>query len=356
VTLTEVAGRAGVSPSTASHILNGQSARMRIATDTQERVRRVADELGYRANRSARSLRTRRTATIGLVCDFVSGGPYSGRMLRGASAAARDLGHLLLIGESEGDPDVEIGLVEEMVARQVDGILYTTVDTSEVRLPLTLHQHRVVLLNCVDPTVSVPAVLPDDEDAGRAVARLLASGPRTAGGVVLVGAVGPAGARRGPAASYATTRRLRALTASLRAAGLRVTGSLPCDEDVAAAEHAVAVRLNRSHPGRRPAALVCSDDRVAVGAHRAVQAVGLEVPGDVMLVVLEGSVLSESLRLATPHVVTPYAEMGALAVRRLLEDAPGRPAPGVMTVPTSLRTGGAPLPVAEVIDVTGECP
>lgn len=357
VTLTEVAVRAGVSASTASHILNGQSARMRISTDTQERVRHAAAELGYRANRSARSLRTRRTATVGLVCDFISGGPYSERMLRGASAAARDLGYLLLIGESEGDPEVELGIIEEMVARQVDGVLYATVDTSEVRLPLTLHQHRVVLLNCVDPTVSIPAVIPDDEEAGRAVASLLASVPRVAsGGVLLVGAVGAPGAQRGPVSSYATSRRLRALTSALRAAGLCVGGSLPCREEVAAALATVAARLGE---GGCPTALVCSDDRVAVGAHRAVQAFGLEVPHDVVLVALEGSLLSESLRLTIPHLVTPYAEMGALAVSRLLEDAPERPVPGVVTVPTALRTGHpreAPLPVAHVIDVTGECP
>ena len=58
VTLIDVADRAGVSTTTASYILNGRSAQMRISADTERRVRGAASDLGYRPNRSARSLRT----------------------------------------------------------------------------------------------------------------------------------------------------------------------------------------------------------------------------------------------------------------------------------------------------------
>src|SRR5690349_23222946 len=70
VTLMDVADRAGVSPTTASYILNGQSFQMRIAEATQRKVRSVAEELGYRPNRQARSLRTATTATYGVISDF----------------------------------------------------------------------------------------------------------------------------------------------------------------------------------------------------------------------------------------------------------------------------------------------
>ena len=63
VMLADVAAAAGVSATTASYILNDRGAQMRIAPETDQRVREAARRLGYRPNRSARSLRTRRTAT-----------------------------------------------------------------------------------------------------------------------------------------------------------------------------------------------------------------------------------------------------------------------------------------------------
>ena len=99
--------RAGVSTTTASYILNGRSAEMRIAPATEERVRNAATELAYRPNPSARNLRTSTTRTVGLIGDMVAGGPFAGQMIIGATTAARPLDHTVLIGESDGDPDLE---------------------------------------------------------------------------------------------------------------------------------------------------------------------------------------------------------------------------------------------------------
>ena len=79
-------------------------------------AREAADRLGYRPNRSARSLRTRRTATIGLVSDQIAGEQYGSSMLTGASLAARELDHLVVMGESGGDPDLERLLLEAVQA------------------------------------------------------------------------------------------------------------------------------------------------------------------------------------------------------------------------------------------------
>jgi LacI family transcriptional regulator len=126
VTLTDVASRAGVSTTTASYILNGRSEQMRIAPATERRVRDAVEALGYRPNRSARTLRTSHTATIGLISDFLAGGHFSSQMLLGAGAAARSADHLLLIGETDGDPSVEAAYIDELLDRQVDGIIYAT--------------------------------------------------------------------------------------------------------------------------------------------------------------------------------------------------------------------------------------
>ena len=178
-TLTDVARRAGVSVTTASYILNGRSSQMRISAETARRVKAAMQDLDYRPNWSARTLRRSSTQTIGLISDFVASGAFSSQLLTGASAAARQCDHLLVIGETMGDRAAEELLIEEMVERQVDGIIYATLAASIVQVPEKLRHVRAVLLNCLDPERDLPAVLPDDLMGGRlAVEHLLAAGVR----------------------------------------------------------------------------------------------------------------------------------------------------------------------------------
>jgi DNA-binding LacI/PurR family transcriptional regulator len=74
VTIREVARKAGVSVSTVSHALNGRG---RVDTQTRARIQRVAGELGYHANRSARALRSGRTGTLGLLLPHAVAAPFA---------------------------------------------------------------------------------------------------------------------------------------------------------------------------------------------------------------------------------------------------------------------------------------
>src|SRR5680860_916034 len=134
-TLADVARRAGVSRTTASYVLNGRADQMRIAPDTVLRVQHVVDELGYRPNRVAQNLRTATTRTIGLLSDHVASGHYASSMLIGASVAARRSDHLMVIGESQGDRELEDQLIRDMLDRQVDGFAYMRLVTSRVTVP-----------------------------------------------------------------------------------------------------------------------------------------------------------------------------------------------------------------------------
>lgn len=330
VTLAEVAGRAGVSTTTASYILNDRSAQMRISPETDLRVRRAALDLGYRPNRSARSLRTSRTATIGLISDFAAGGHFASQMLRGAGATAHQRDHLLLIGESEGDPDVELALVDEMADRQVDGIIYARVATSEVHLPGALLSQNLVLLNCVDPGAGVRAVLPDERAGGRSAADAIVRGG-VRGDVLLVGG------DPGPVVTSGRERR-QGVEDVLSSRGREVAAVVDCDWDVLVGYAAVLARLSA---GPRPGALVCMNDRLAMGAYRALDESGLAVPGDVSVVSFDGSELAGWLRPTLTSVAMPYEQMGSLAVERLLETGSVPVDDPVLRVPMPLLEGGS---------------
>ena len=346
VTLSDVAARAGVSTTTASYIVNGRSAQMRIAADTEQRVRAAVVELGYRPNRNARSLRTSTTSTIGVITDFVASGMFASRMLGGANAAARAHDHLLVIGETEGDPAVRELLVDEMLERQVDGIIYITRTTLTTPLPDRLMAGRTVMLNCVDPEGRAPAVLPDEHSGGRVAAdALLAAGVRE--GVYVVGEDPTPHALAGPL-------RLAGITERFAEEGVELSGVLPCEWSVDAAYGALRPWLEAGH---RAHGLICLNDRVAMGTYQALAEHGLHVPGDVSIVSFDGSELAGWLRPRVASVELPFVAMGARAVELLLADETAPGAPVLVPMPLipgeSVRTAPRPARASSAAS-TGE--
>lgn len=319
--LRDVAARAGVSPSTASAVLNGRHVQARIPPVTQQRVQAAAVELGYRPNLAARNLRSRTSRIVALVSDAIAAEPYAGEMVRGACAAAVTHGRLLVIAETDGSRAVEDDLVRGMADRQIDGLVYGCLATRRVRLSAVVRALPVVLLNCEDDPLPGPAVIPDEIEGGREAARgLIAAGHRR--GIFVVG-------ERHPEAP-AGQRRLRGIRAELAAAGCAPAEPVDCDWTPEGGRAAVTALLARLRPG----ALICLNDRIAFGAYQAVQHAGLRVPDDISVVAFDDSVMADWLDPGLSSVVLPHYEMGRLAVDLLIK---GDRAPVVHRVRMFLR-------------------
>lgn len=312
VTLADVAVMAGVSVTTASYILNGRSEEMRISDGAALRVRSAAERLVYRPNRNAQSLRTASTSAIGLISDHVASGPYASQMLGGASAAARADDHVLIIGETQGDPVLEAKLIDEMLERRVDGIIYVTLSTSEVTVPSLLRDHRAVLLNCVDAAGAFPSVVPDEYQGGRLAARSLLAAGRGAEVFVIGEEADPLG--------IPGRERLRGISDEMTAAGRSLAGVVPCLWSVVPAYEATMDFLGT---GARPSAVVCLNDRIGMGVYQAFAERGIRIPADVAAVSFDGSELATWLRPALTSVAIPYADLGTVAVDMLLNGSVG---------------------------------
>ena len=154
-----------------------------------------------------------------MISDHVASGSYASRMLTGAFTAARSSNHLLVIGETEGDPDVERRLIGEMLDHQVDGILYATLATSELPVPPLLADQRLVMLNCLDVAGNAPAVVPDEHEGGRTAADVLIAAGRESQ-VRVVGQDSDPRAIAGP-------MRLRGVRERLAEVGAELGGSSP---------------------------------------------------------------------------------------------------------------------------------
>jgi LacI family transcriptional regulator len=309
-----------VSPTTASFVLAGRDD-MRISAEARLRVRRAAADLEYRPNLTARSLRTKVTQTIALVSDTIATGPYGGAMVRGALSAALEEDHLLFVTETGGDPGVEARLVDDLLARQVDGFAYASAYTRTVTVPDVLLGHPAVLVNCTSDG-ALPAVVPDERQGGRDAARtLLARGHRD--GIVVLGET--------PPGVYAARERLAGIEEALAEGGSRITGVLECSWWPAAAYEALRHALAA---GPAPLAVICLNDRIAFGAYQAAQEAGLTIPDRLSVVSFDDSDLAGWLRPGLTSVALPHYELGRRAVRLLLEADAGA---GTLLVPMPVR-------------------
>jgi LacI family transcriptional regulator len=336
VTLTEVARRAGVSRSAASFALNGRTD-LRISEETSARVRRAAEELGYSPNTTARTLRTGKSGTVALISDFIGTTSFANAMVRGALQTLRDADTLLYTVDTQGDPDVEAKLLQNLLDRDVDGFLYASMFTRQVDVPPLTRNAPLVLLNCVSP--DIPAVIPDERGAGEtAAAALLDAGHRDA--IWFVGSFPPgftgAAAWNGWS-PLALTERLDGIQARLADAGTALAGTAPIetDWDVENGRAAVTRLLGT---GARPSALICANDALAVGAYHALSVAGLRVPEDVSVIGFDGSALTQAVLPRLTSVALPYEELGRIAAGMLLQ---GDPASRPHRVPMPLVPGAS---------------
>ncbi|MEU6020013.1 LacI family DNA-binding transcriptional regulator [Micromonospora sp. NPDC047134] len=326
-TLADVAKRAGLSKTAASMVLNGREG-TRLSAQAHQRVFAAAEELGYRPNVAARSLRTRKTATIAFVSDIVATTRFAGDLIRGALDAAREHDHVLLIAETQGDAAFERYAIETILDRQVDGVIYAAMATRRLSVPPAILSGPVVLLNATSAAAELPGVLPDDEGAGVTVAEtLIGYGHRDR--IALIGR--NRRKERDPEISLAAEARLRGIRATLAAAGvsLQVEGFCP---DWLPEHGYTATRALLGRPDR-PTAIICMNDRLAFGAYQALGEAGLRIPEEISVISFDDDPTASWLRPRLSTAALPHEQMGRRAVELLLDGQ----APKQVRVPMPLR-------------------
>ncbi len=175
VRLTDVAARAGVSTATVSRVLNGLGP---TSEDVRGRVLHAAKELDYHPNWLARSLRARRTNTVGLVLPDIEN-PFFTSLVKGAERAAGTRGWNLILCNSDEDVAREEALVRTLAERKIDGLLLCAAAGPHAYLARYQGHLPVVAVNRLIPGASVPSVTADNErGAYDAAAHLLAKGLR----------------------------------------------------------------------------------------------------------------------------------------------------------------------------------
>lgn len=310
--LADIAAQAGVSEATVSRVLNGKPG---VAAATRESVLAALDVLGY--ERPVK-LRRRSEGLVGLITPELENPVFPAFAQVIAQGLTRQ-GYTPVLATQTPGGSTEDELTEMLVDRGVAGIIFvsglhadTTADTGRYER-LRGQGVPFVLINGFSTGVRAPFVSPDDRAAMRLAVTHLASLGHERVGLAL-----------GPERFVPVQRKIEGFTQSVREhfgtdPGELVQHSLFTLEGGQAAASALL--------DRGCTAVVCASDMMALGAIRAARQRGLSVPGDVSVIGFDDSPL---IAFTDPPLTTirqPVTAMGQAAVRALLEEIGGTPAP-----------------------------
>ncbi|NIK58512.1 LacI family DNA-binding transcriptional regulator [Kribbella shirazensis] len=305
-----IAERAGVHPSTVSRILRRPPGPRRADfAATELKVREIAEELGYRPDLTAASLRTRRSFVVGVLLPQLHDVVLA-TILSGIDTAAFRLGYQTIVTTTSGDSERRRQRLEMLLSRRVDGLIIGDATLDEdiytaLRRPRTPH----VLVN--HRARGHVAVTGDDQLGGRLAAEhLLDAGHRTVGVIA-----GP----RYPTA----LDRVRGFTQVYDRAGCPVPDGyvVHSEFDPEGGRRAARELLGLSP---RPTALFAVNDSAAIGAMGVLRDEGLQVGRDVALVGYNDIAMARDLPVPLTSVHAPLVEMGEQAATLLIDLIDGK--------------------------------
>jgi len=311
LTMKDIAAHVGVSVSSVSLVLSGRG-EGRVNASVAERIKSVADELGYVPNQLARSLKTKQSRTIGVVSDQVATVPFSGHMLAGAQQAAWERGYMLMLIDTYGNDEVQTPAVQSLLQRNIEGLIIATNFHKLVELPLVPPTLPVVILdgrpNDEHAHPSVDYVVPDEELGAYTSTRMLVQAGHTR--------IGFCNVRAYPIASQL---RERGYQRALEEAGIRRDPGLTVVADDAATKYAIEPAHQLLDRNDRPTALFCFSDQTAMGFYTVARHLGLDVPRDLSIAGFDNQeFVAEALDPGLTTVQLPHREMGEWAVNRVV--------------------------------------
>lgn len=303
VRIRDVARAAGVSPATVSRVLNNTAD---VSPERSERVRKAVEELSYRPNGAARSLRTKAARVLGLVISDITN-PFFTSLVRGVEDAAQASGYSVILANSDENIDKETSYLQVAASEQLSGVVLSPASATRSRVDL-LRRHHIPVVT-IDRRVrdrTVDSVTIDNRAAGReATEYLLGAGCRR---VAII---------TGPRRTSTATGRLAGYRQALKAAGRQLNGDLVTYSDFRIeGGYAETAQLLRQRP--RPDGLLVANNLMTVGAVHALEDAGLSCPDDLAVVGFDDMSWALGRRAGLALVSQPTYDIGHSAASLLL--------------------------------------
>jgi LacI family transcriptional regulator len=325
-TIRDVAARAGVSVGTVSAVINRSPS---VAESTRQRVLNRIQELSYKPNSKARSLRQQGVSAVGLIVPDLQN-PFFSSVAEGVQITAEENDVLLVLCITWARAEREQYYAQTLLTARLDGVIYLSGSGIPSHDLLLLSKSRQILF--VDerlPGVDIPFVSAENRSGARAVAKyVLSMGHRR---VAIIG---------GPPRLWTSEQRLAGYREALAAAGLN-----PDEAPMIAGDYGEAsgYRIAREllEKGSGITALLCANDLMAIGAMKLCRDVGLSVPKDISITGFDNIPASSLLDPALTTVAQPGRDMGRAAAQLLLHQIKGISRPARTEFPTELCVRGS---------------
>ena len=327
-TIKEVAKLAGVSIGTVSHFLGGS---VPVSEELRRRISAAIQKLDYHPNHVARSLKTSRTKTIGIVVpDF--GIPFFSKMIRSAEGAARAHGYSLVAVSSDDDTTRQNELVLLLRSQRVEGILLVSASGQGSQLQIRKLVNSGIPVVCLDrlpEDIEVDSVCVEDRTAaGMGISHLISMGHRDI--AVLTG----------PLTLRNERERLLGCKKVMQRSGLKISPSLLWETTFQHEQIIETCKKGLLSAPKRPTALFCSNGVVGLGALRAIAECKLST-NDIAFGTFDELVEHDIFHPSITCVVQPAQQLGSRAAEILVEriQSPSAGPRYEIRLPASLKIG-----------------
>lgn len=303
-TINDVAEKAGVSVATVSHVINGTRY---VSDELTERVERAMKEIGYHPNAVARSLKTQKTKTIGLIVSDISN-PFFSTLLRGVEDRALEKDHSLIVCNTDETLEKEKLYIDVLSQKKTDGLIIAPTGKSDQELSEL--KERNVPLVFVDRTlegIEAPSVLSDNVAGAEAATRHLVDLGHRRIGIIL-----------GLESVNTSKERLRGYRNVIREKEINYDEGLVKQgySQVAGGAEAARELLELESP---PTAIFSTNNLMTIGAMQGIQESGKECPGNVSLVGFDDFEWASTFRPRLTTVAQSPYEIGSEAAKLLFD-------------------------------------
>ncbi|WP_243386027.1 catabolite control protein A [Bacillus kexueae] len=303
VTIYDVAREANVSMATVSRVVNGNP---NVKPTTRKKVLEAIERLGYRPNAVARGLASKKTTTVGVVIPDVSSTFYS-ELARGIEDIATMYKYNIILSNSDQNKDKELHLLNTMLGKQVDGIVFMSGHiTEEHAEEFKRSPVPIVLAASFDQENEIPSVNINYEQAAYDAVKLLVE----KGHKHIAYVSGPMEEPVNGVRKIAGYRRALEEHGLSFDENLVIEGDYSYDSGIEAFEKLMEM-------SERPTAIFVGTDEMALGVIHSAQDNGFSIPEDFEVIGFDNTRLATMVRPRLTTVVQPTYDIGAVAMRLL---------------------------------------
>lgn len=309
ISLKDIALKAGVSAALVSYVLNGKDRKNRIRKEKAEQILKIAKDLNYQPNHLAKSLRSGKSFTIGLVIADISN-PFFANIARIVENQARHHGYTVIYGSSDEDAAKSMELINVLVNRRVDGLIVVSTENSEKQVYHLMEQNILfVLLDRYFPEIKTDFVSTNNYKASfDASVHLLERGYKSIGLIAYKSKM------------FHMVERIRGYRAALKKNNISFRKKWLQEVQFSNAKKEVEIAIDTMlADGFRVDAIIFSTYNLAVNGLKYINRLGIKVPADLAIVSFGQAEVFDLYACPITYVMQDMENLGKTAVDILVK-------------------------------------